>query len=160
MKKISKMLLLIALVVVSTLSLIGCNGLSSEITIDYLTFRKVSSYTMNYGGAGAGAVVGVSVFRIETKVSDGILLEYNDFSFVNENGSPLSIISIEIYGERYDVTEQTLPLVVLDENSVEGYNIGQDKFAYIVIKCASGTLDGKHKVNYLFTTIDEFSFKF
>ena len=160
MKKISKILLSFALVLIAAFSLIGCNVGDSEITIDYLTFKKVSSYTMNYEGDGAGAIVGVSVFKIQTNVSDGSLLEYNNFSIVNENGSPLSIISIEIYSQPYDIIEQTLPVEVLDKNSIKGFELGQNKVAYIVIKCASGTLDGKHKINYLFTTIDEFTFKF
>ena len=160
MKKLSKIFFTIALLFCVSFSLCACKEKTTKITINYLTFEKINSYTLNYdGAAGAGAVVSKSVFKINTEVHDGIMLKYEDFMFTNENGTPHNILSIEIYSQ-YNVYTHVLPTTILNKDSLENFKLLPNKTIFIEIKCVSGTLDGKHKLSYLSTVIDEINIIF
>ncbi len=160
MKKILKSVLVIVFSFFLIFSLAGCGTVEdSEITVDYLTFNKINSHNM-YFGAGAGCGVGESVFKVETKISSGKLIKYEDFSFTNSNGTPIPLVSLEIFDEGYDFIEEELHSVVLDKNDLDGFQLSKDKVVYLVITYTSGTLGGEHNINYLSTTIDKVTFDF
>ena len=163
MKKILKSVLGIVFSIFSIFSLFGCGTVEdvedTEITVDYLTFNKINSYNM-YFGAGSGRGVGASVFKVETKISSGKLIKYGDFSFTNPNGTPIPLVSLEIFDKGYDFDEEELHSVVLDTNDLDGYQLNKDEVVYLVITYASGTLGGEHNINYLSTTIDKVTIDF
>ena len=165
MKKLSKAILIFALTIVAMFSFAGCSTqppedpplAPTEIRVEDVVFTKVSSYVMDFGGGGAGALHTVSVFRVVNEV--GLKeIKHSDFKLTRA-GSSVGELIIEVLARGEDVFDPVLDTVELNSDNSNSYTLNADP-VYIRIKGMSGTLDGHYLLSFLTETIDEYDLTF